>query len=63
MDNIKMDVREIQWGCMDWIDLGQDRDKVEGSCEHVNAHSGSMKCWEVLEYLRDWRLLKKGSAL
>jgi hypothetical protein len=26
-DNIKMDLREIGWGCMDWIDLAQDRDQ------------------------------------
>jgi hypothetical protein len=26
MDNIKMDLREIGWGGMDWIDLAQDRD-------------------------------------
>jgi hypothetical protein len=26
-DNIKMDVREIGWDAMDWIDLAQDRDK------------------------------------
>jgi hypothetical protein len=25
MDNIKMDVREIQWGSMDWIVLAEDR--------------------------------------
>jgi hypothetical protein len=24
-DNITMDLREIGWGCMDWIDLAQDR--------------------------------------
>jgi hypothetical protein len=24
-DNIKMDVREIVWGVMDWIDLAQNR--------------------------------------
>jgi hypothetical protein len=24
-DNIKMDLREIVWDCMDWIDLSQDR--------------------------------------
>jgi hypothetical protein len=24
-DNIKMDLREIGWGGMDWIDLTQDR--------------------------------------
>jgi hypothetical protein len=26
-DNIIMDVREIGWGGMDWIDLAQDRDQ------------------------------------
>jgi hypothetical protein len=26
MDNIKIDLREIGWGGMDWIDLAQDRD-------------------------------------
>jgi hypothetical protein len=26
VDNIKMDVREIEWDGMDWIDLLQDRD-------------------------------------
>jgi len=26
-DNIKMDLQEVGWGCMDWIDLAQDRDK------------------------------------
>jgi hypothetical protein len=25
-DNIKMDLREIGWGGMDWIDVTQDRD-------------------------------------
>jgi hypothetical protein len=24
--------------------------------------SGSVKCWEVLEWLHNWRLLKNGSA-
>jgi hypothetical protein len=27
MDNIKMDLREIRWDGMDWIDLAQDRDQ------------------------------------
>jgi hypothetical protein len=25
-DSIKMDLREVGWGCMNWIDLAQDRD-------------------------------------
>jgi hypothetical protein len=27
VDNIKMDLREIVWGSIDWIDLAQDRDQ------------------------------------
>jgi hypothetical protein len=27
MDNIKMDIREMGWDGMDWIDLAQDRDQ------------------------------------
>jgi hypothetical protein len=27
MDTIKMDLREIGWGGMDWIDMAQDRDQ------------------------------------
>jgi hypothetical protein len=26
-DNIKMDLREVGWGRMDWINLAQDRDR------------------------------------
>jgi hypothetical protein len=26
-DNIKMDIREIGWGGMDWIDLAQNRNQ------------------------------------
>jgi hypothetical protein len=35
---------------------------VEGSCEHGIEPSSSIKCWEVLEGLYNWQLLKKGSA-
>jgi hypothetical protein len=27
VDNIKMYLREKGWGCMEWIDLAQDRDQ------------------------------------
>jgi hypothetical protein len=27
MDNIKIDLKEIGWDDMDWIDLAQDRDQ------------------------------------
>jgi hypothetical protein len=26
-DNIKMDLQEVRWGGMDWIDLAQDRNR------------------------------------
>jgi hypothetical protein len=35
---------------------------IEGSCGRGNETSGSIKRWEVLEWLHDWQLLKKGSA-
>jgi hypothetical protein len=42
VDSIKMDLREIVWCGMDWIDLAQNRD-------HDNDPSCSIKCCEVLE--------------
>jgi hypothetical protein len=42
VDNIKMDLREIGWGQVEWIYL-------EESSEHGNEPSGSIKCWEILE--------------
>jgi hypothetical protein len=27
VDNIKMDLREIEWDGVDWIDMAQDRDR------------------------------------
>jgi hypothetical protein len=35
---------------------------VEDSCEHGNKPSGFIKCSKILEWLHNWRLLKKGSA-
>jgi hypothetical protein len=63
VDNIKMDLREIGCDGMDWIDLAQDRDQWRGSCERGNEPPCSIKRWEVFEWLHNWQLLKKGSAL
>jgi hypothetical protein len=57
-----MDLRERGWDGMDWIDMAQDRDQWRALGEHGIEPSGSIKCWEVLEGLHNWRLLKKGSA-
>jgi hypothetical protein len=35
---------------------------VEGSCEHGNEPSGSLKFWDILQWLRDWQFLNKNSA-
>jgi hypothetical protein len=34
-DNIRMDLREIGWGGMDWIDLAQDKDQWRGLVDTV----------------------------
>jgi hypothetical protein len=60
VDYIKLDVREIGWDGVDWIDIAQDRDQWRALVNTVLCHS--IKCWEVLEGLHNWRLLKKGSA-
>jgi hypothetical protein len=36
---------------------------LAGSCEHCNGSSGSIKVREFLDYLSDYQLLKKDSAL
>jgi hypothetical protein len=48
VDNIKIDLREIEWGCMDWTVLAQDRANLKAH-EHSNKPSGSIKCREILE--------------
>jgi hypothetical protein len=48
------------WYGLDRSDSGYG--PVEDSCEHGNEPSGSIKYWELLEYLHNWQLLKKGSA-
>jgi hypothetical protein len=51
---------------MGWWGLdrsGSGQGLVEGSCEPGNEPSDSIKCWEVLEWLHNWQLLEKGSAL
>jgi hypothetical protein len=45
---------------MGWYGLdlpGSGYGPVEGSSEHGNEPPGSIKCWEVLEQLHNWRLL------
>jgi hypothetical protein len=48
MNNIKMVLREIGWGDKDWIYPARIENS-EGSCEHGNEPSGSIKFWKVIE--------------
>jgi hypothetical protein len=45
VNNNKMDLREIGWYGLDLSGSG----KMEGSCEHGNEPSCSIKCWKILE--------------
>ena len=42
---------EVACGGMDWIELGQDRGQVAGTCECGNGPSGSIK---VGNFLTNW---------
>jgi hypothetical protein len=62
MDNIKMDFRETGCFDMDQTDLTQDKDQWRALVNTVMNLRVSIICWEVLEWLHNWQLLKKGSA-
>jgi hypothetical protein len=40
VDNIRMDLGEVGWGDVDWIDLAQDRNRWESCCEFGIEPSG-----------------------
>jgi hypothetical protein len=42
-DNIRMDLKEIGWGGIDWIDLAQDRAQWRALVNTVMNHSGFHK--------------------
>jgi hypothetical protein len=37
-DNTKMDLRKIEWGCIYWIDLAQNRDQWRALVNTVMNH-------------------------
>jgi hypothetical protein len=62
VDNIKMDIREKGRNDNGLDRTGSGQGSVEGSFEQGNEPSASIKCWEVLEWLHNWQLLRKGLA-
>jgi hypothetical protein len=39
----------VVWTGLIWLGIGTS----EGTCKHGNENSGSMKCWEIVEWLSD----------
>jgi hypothetical protein len=48
-NNIKMDLQEVESGCINWIELAQYRHRWRAL---VNAVSGSLKCGGFLGWLQ-----------
>jgi hypothetical protein len=59
VDNTKMDIREIGLYGLDLTDLTEDRVKWRAFVNKTMHLRGPIK-WKILEWLRDWQLLKKG---
>jgi hypothetical protein len=53
LDVIKMDLREIRWGNMDWIDLAQDRDQWRAP---VNTVMNLRVPWNAEKFLSSCRI-------
>jgi hypothetical protein len=52
---IKLDLQEIGWGMgMDWIRLAQDRKWCRTVVNAGKKSSGSIKCMETLDRLRNY---------
>jgi hypothetical protein len=49
VDNIKMDLREIGWSGVDWIDTAQDKYQWRALVNTVMNNRVPIKCWEILE--------------
>jgi hypothetical protein len=47
---------------VDWIHVAQDRDKWRALVNTVMNLRAPIKYWEILEWLSDWRLLKRCSV-
>jgi hypothetical protein len=60
--NIKMDFQGVGWGVIVWIALSQDRDRWRTLVIAVNKPSGSVKCGEFVDKLRNGYLLRKNSV-
>jgi hypothetical protein len=44
-----MDVREIRWDGVDWVDLAQDKNQWRTLVNARDEHSDSIIVWQVLK--------------
>jgi hypothetical protein len=49
MDNVQMNLTEVGWGGMDWVELAQDRVQWKALVNTVMNLRVQKKCWKVLE--------------
>jgi hypothetical protein len=48
-----MEIKEVRYGGKDWMELAQDRDGWQALAKEVMKLSGSIKCGEFLDWLRN----------
>jgi hypothetical protein len=60
--NIRVDLRVLEWGGMDWNDLAQDGDQWRALENTVINLRVRYSFGKILENLSDWWALKKGTA-
>jgi hypothetical protein len=53
VDNIRTDLREINWGIVDWFHLAQDGDQWRNLVNTIMKLRVSVKGGEFLDYLSD----------
>jgi len=45
---------------VEWINLAQNKAQMEDSFDEGDEHLGSVKFGEIFDYLRSYKILKKG---
>jgi hypothetical protein len=50
LDNIRINLGEVGWGDVDWIDLAKDRNRWRALVNSVLNLRDPMKCWETIEW-------------